>query len=86
MFEYYQGGDLQIVATDSYSLIHLNITKYASQIQNKNFSFPLAFTKELLNFTKNIDTKEVKLYVDEDKRNKAELRLDFGLIRDLGIL
>ena len=72
LFEYYQGGDLQIVATDSYSLIHLNITKYASQIQNKNFSFPLAFTKELLNFTKNIDTKEVKLYVDEDKNYRID--------------
>lgn len=72
LFEYYQGGHLQIVATDSYSLIHLNITKYATQIKNKNFSFPLAFTKELLNFSKNIDSKEVKLYVDEDKNYRID--------------
>ena len=40
---------------------------------------PSEGSKELLNLGVNI-------HFYEDKRNKAELRLDFGLIRDLGIL
>ena len=68
-------GGLQIVSTDAHTLFHANVTKYASQIKNKDFIFPLANSKELINFAKNIDSKEVKFYADEDKNN---YRIDGG--------
>lgn len=71
-FEYSQGGNLQIISTDAHSLFHVNITKYASQIKNENFAYPLDFSKQLMNFTKNIDAKEVKFYVDEDKNYRID--------------
>ena len=72
LFQYDQGGYLQIVSTDAHTLFHANVTKYASQIRNKNFTFPIAHTKELINFAKNIDSKEVKFYADEDKNYRID--------------
>lgn len=71
-FQYDQGGYLQVISTDAVTLFHANITKYASQIENKNFQYPLACTKQLMNFVKNIDSKEVKFYVDENRKYRID--------------
>jgi hypothetical protein len=57
-------GKLSIIATDAHTLFHADLSKYATNYGH-NFSYIVPDIKQILNFSKNIESKEVKFYVDE---------------------
>ena len=76
-FQYDRMPSLDIVATDGITLFRGSLTKYASNLPDEKFDFMMGEVKQLMNFVKNIDSKEISISV-EDKRYRIDAgRLHF---------
>jgi hypothetical protein len=76
-FQYDRMPSLDIVATDGITLFRGSLTKYAKNLPDEKFDFMMGEVKQLMNFVKNIDSKEISISV-EDKRYRIDAgRLHF---------
>lgn len=76
-------SQLSIVSTDSHTLFHADLSKYATNYSH-NFSYIIPDIKQVLNFCKNIESEEVKFYVDN--LNPVNFRIGAGRIHFEGRL
>ncbi len=76
-------SQLSIVSTDAHTLFHADLSKYAINFRH-NFSFIIPDIKQILNFCKNIESEEVKFYVDD--LNPVNFRIGAGRIHFEGRL
>jgi hypothetical protein len=75
--EHSQGSNLSLISTDSYVVFHANLMKYAKNIKKENFKLIAGEVKQLVNFAKNIDSKEISFYSDE-YANEGKYRISAG--------
>lgn len=74
--------DLSLVSTDGHTLFHANLTKYAKDF--RYFEIIAGEVKQLMNFAKNIDSKEISFFVDQKDNKKYRIsagRLHFEAIQ-----
>lgn len=76
-------SQLSIVSTDAHTLFHADLSKYATNYSH-NFSYIIPDIKQVLNFCKNIESEEVKFYVDD--LNPVNFRIGAGRIHFEGKL
>ena len=74
------GSNLSLVSTNAITLLHANLTKYVKNL-NSNFNIIAGEVKQLMNFAKNIDSKEISFYA-----NERSFRIDAGRLHFEGLL
>jgi hypothetical protein len=74
------GSNLSLVSTNGITLLHANLTKYTTN-RNSNFNIIAGEVKQLMNFAKNIDSKEISFYADG-----RSFRIDAGRLHFEGLL
>lgn len=75
--EYTKGSNFSLVSTDSKILFHANLMKYARNLKSSNFKIITGEVNQLINFAKNIDSKEISFYSD-DYGNEGKYRISAG--------
>jgi len=75
--EYNKGSNFSLISTDSKILFHANLMKYARNLKSSNFKIITGEVNQLINFAKNIDSKEISFYSD-DYGNEGKYRISAG--------
>ena len=76
-FEHSKGSNFSLISTDAHIVFHANLMKYAKNLKKENFKFIAGEVKQLINFSKNIDTKEISFYAT-DPNSDGKYRISAG--------